>query len=84
MRAIAPWLLALAALPRVEDPWPDTIGFELPIATAAAGSVLAGVVYSLANQEKRDRAIKLGGLSGFCIGSALYFVSLLVQVVSSL
>lgn len=84
MRAIAPWLLVLAVLPRVEDPWPDTIGVELPIATAAAGSVLAGVAYSLSAQEKRERAIRLGGLSGFCVGSALYFVSLLAQVVSSL
>jgi hypothetical protein len=84
MRAIAPWLLVLAVLPRVEDPWPNTIGVELPIATAAAGSVLAGVAYSLATREKRERAIKIGGLSGFCVGGALYFVSLLVQVVSNL
>ena len=84
MRTIAPWLLALAFLPRVEDPWPDTIGVELPIVTAAAGSVLAGVAFPLAPREKRERAIKLGGLFGFYVGSALYLVSLLTQVVSSL
>jgi hypothetical protein len=83
MRAVAPWLLAIAVLPRVEDPWPDTIGVELPFATAAAGSVLAGVAYSLATREKRERAIKWGGLSGFCVGSVLYCVALLVQVASS-
>jgi hypothetical protein len=84
MRATIPWLLVLAVLPRVEDPWPDAIGVELPFATAAAGSILAGVAYSLAIREKRERAIKLGGLVGFCVGSAFFFVSLLAQVISSL
>jgi hypothetical protein len=84
MRAIIPWLVVLAILPRVEDPWPETIGVELPFATAAAGSILAGVAYSLASQEKWERAIKLGGLFGFCIGSVLFFVSLPAQVVSGL
>jgi hypothetical protein len=84
MRAIVPWLLVLTVLPRVEDPWPDSIGVDLPIGTAAAGSVLAGLAYSLATREKRERAIKLGGLCGFCAGSALYVVSLLAQVLCSL
>ncbi|HEX3173226.1 MAG TPA: hypothetical protein VHQ43_03285 [Solirubrobacterales bacterium] len=82
MRATIPWLIVLAVLPRVEDPWPDKIGVELPFATAAIGSVLAGVAFSLTTQEKRERAIKLGGLFGFCAGSAFFVVSLLVQLVS--
>jgi len=81
---MVPWLLVLAVLPRVEDPWPDTIDLGLPFHMAAAGCVLAGVVCFLAAEEKRERAIKLGGFFGFSLGSVLYFVSLLVQVACSL
>lgn len=81
MRAIALWLLVLAVFPRVDDPWPDTIDLEFPFAMAAAGAVFAGVVCFLAGEEKRERAIKLGGLVGFSGGSAFYVISLLAQVV---
>ena len=84
MRAIAPWLLALAVLPRVEDPWPEAIGLELPFFTATAGSVLAAVGSSLAKLEQQERVIKLGGLDGFCLGGSFYCVALLIQVFSSL
>ena len=84
MRAIAPWLLVLAVLPRVEDPWPDTIGLELPLVTATAGGVLAAVVSSLAKWDKQERAITLGGLVGFYLGSTFYVIALLVQVASGL
>jgi hypothetical protein len=73
--------LGLAAIvPRVEDPWPDTVGVDLPLTLAAAGAALGGVARSLAAREKQERAIKVGGLIGFCAGLALYFVALLVQV----
>lgn len=84
MRAIAPWLLVLAILPRVEDPWPETIGLELPFFMATAGSVLAAVGSSLVKLERQERAIKLGGVFGFCLGGIFYCVALLIQVVSSL
>ena len=75
--------LALAAIvPRVEDPWPDTIGTELPFALATAGGILAGVVCSFIAREKREQMIKLGMFFGFCSGVGLYFVALLVQVIS--
>jgi hypothetical protein len=75
--------LALAAIvPRVEDPWPDTIGTELPFAFAAAGGTLAGMVCSFAAREKWEWAIKIGALLGFCIGVAFYCVALVVQVAS--
>lgn len=83
MRAIVPWLLVLAVLPRVDDPWPDTIDLEFPFAMAAAGGVFAGVVCFLAGEEKRERAIKLGGLVGFSVGGVLYCISLLAQVIFS-
>jgi len=84
VRAIVPWLLVLALLPRVEDPWPETIDLGFPFAMAAAGCVLAGAVFFLAAEKKRERAIKLGGFLGFSLGSVFYFASLLIQVMSSL
>lgn len=59
-------------------------GADLPFTLAAAGGVLGGVGYSLAGREKQERAIKLGGLVGFCLGSGLYGVALLAQVISEL
>lgn len=84
MRAIAPWLLILAVLPRVEDPWPDTIGVGLPFTTATAGAILASVAYVNATQERRDRAIGQGGFWGFFAGILLYVVSWIVQISSEL
>lgn len=84
MRAIIPWLLVLAVLPRVEDPWPDTIGLGLPVMTATAGTVLAGVAFTKATQERRDGALRWGLFLGFLVGAVLYLVALLAQVVSRL
>jgi len=84
MRPIAPCPVILAILPRVEDPWPDTIGIQLPFTAAAAGGVLAAAASALGSPEKQERAIKLGGLVGFTLGSVFYCLALLVQVASSL
>lgn len=84
MRSIAPWLLVLAVLPRVEDPWPDAVGLEFPFAMATGGVVLAGAVFSVVAREKRERAIELGGACGFLIGSLFYLVVLAAQLISAL
>lgn len=84
MRTIAPWLLVLALLPRVDDPWPNSIGIDLPLTMAGGGSVFAGVIFSLAAREKWERAARLGGLAGFCVGALLYCLALVNQVVSNL
>jgi hypothetical protein len=84
MRAIVPWLLILAVLPKVSDPWPSSIGIDLPLTMAGGGGVFAGVVYSLAAHEKREHAVKLGGLAGFCLGALLYCIALLNQIASHL
>jgi hypothetical protein len=84
MRAIAPWLLLLAVLPRVEDPWPEAISLNLPFVTATAGAVFAGVICFGASRDKRERAALLGGFLGFVAGLVLYVVSLVAQVASSL
>jgi hypothetical protein len=81
---VVPWLLVPAVLPRVEDPWPDTIGLDLPFALATTAVVLAGVVFSLVAHEKRDRAVTLAAAWGFLLGVLFYVVALVAQLVSSL
>jgi hypothetical protein len=82
--ALVLWLLEGSFFPRVENPWPHTIGLGFPVATGGAGGVLAGLAFANAKSEKRDLAIKWGGVIGFLAGSLLYGVSLPAQVVSNL
>jgi hypothetical protein len=82
MRTLVPWLLVIAVLPRVENPWPDTIGLGLPVMTAIAGMVLAGVAFTKAARERRDDAQRWGLFLGFLMGAVFYFVALMTQVVS--
>jgi hypothetical protein len=77
--------LALAFLlasffPRVENPWPETIGLGLPVALAGAGGVLATVLFADTSQSRRDRQVRRFGLLGFYLGVASYFISLVIQV----
>jgi hypothetical protein len=67
-------------LPEVEDPIPDKIGITFPFGFAGACAVLAGFLY-LNSPTKRERAVGVGGLIGFCLGWAFYLMSLLVQLV---
>jgi hypothetical protein len=83
MLSISPEILFGSILPRVEDPLPDTIGLGFPFACAGAGGVLAGVVFSSSSAERRDRAMSRGGLVGFQIGAAVYFLALATQLVFS-
>lgn len=80
MLGIAPELFVGSILPRVEDPLPDTIGLGFPFALAGAGGVLASVIYADANEDRRDRAIRSGGIAGFWVGAGIYLISLLAQV----
>jgi hypothetical protein len=81
---MVPWLLVLAVLPRVEDPWPDTIDLELPFALGAAGGALMGAIYFPRCRERREHAMKAGFVVGFLLGSAFYVVSLAAQLISGL
>jgi lipopolysaccharide export LptBFGC system permease protein LptF len=81
---MAPWLLALAVLPRVEDPWPDTISFWLPVSTAGLGMTLAAVLFVRSPRERREDATRLGIFWGFVVGLLFYVIALAAQVISSL
>lgn len=78
-------LVALVAglLPRVEDPWPESIGLGFPFSSAGAFGVLAGVVFFRDPPARRDRAIAIGALLGFCSGAVLYIASLITQLCSN-
>jgi len=71
-----------AVLPRVQNPWPESIGLGFPFALAGASGVLMGVLLSEAPSAKRDRAIRIGGLWGFRIGALFYSACVVVQVLS--
>ena len=73
--------LLASFFPRVEDPWPDTIGLEFPFAFAGASGMLVGICYAGSPPLKRERAINRGGRIGFYFGWGFYLFSLLVQVI---
>jgi len=67
MLAVGQSLVLALLLPRVENPWPETIGIGLPFAIAGAGGVLAGALYvgdSKAGHD-RDSARRNLGLSAW-------------------
>lgn len=68
--------------PEVEDPIPERIGLESLIALAGAGGLMGGILSFGAPPRKRERAVSLGGLLGFCAGLGIYALSLVVQVIS--
>jgi hypothetical protein len=71
-------------LPEVENPIPDRVGFEHVFALAGALGLLGGMWRFGSPPAERERAVRWGGLIGFCIGVAVYCVLLLVQVLSDL
>jgi hypothetical protein len=73
-------VMANLTLPRVDDPWPDSIGLGFPFAIGGAAGVLASLVAADTSQAERDRAIRLGNLWGFRLGAGFYLLSLIFQV----
>jgi hypothetical protein len=78
--AIGLWLLNDSFLPRVEDPWPETVGLDLPFMLSGASAALAAIVYFEAPSAKRSRAVRKSSLIGFCIGALIYVISLVNTV----
>jgi len=73
-------LLVISLLPRVEDPWPSTIGIEFPFTCSSACGIAVAVLFADSPAARRDRAIRRGGVFGFYGGALLYLLSLAVQL----
>jgi hypothetical protein len=71
-------------LPEVEDPIPERIGLEDVVTVAGAGGVLGGIVGVCCSPKSKERAISVGSVIGFCIGTGFYAIALVIQVASSL
>lgn len=69
-------------LPRVEDPFPDTIGLGAIFSTAGAGGVLLLVLASIvgASEGQRDVWTRRGVVLGFAAGAFFYLLALVNQV----
>jgi len=78
-----PGLPINALLPRVEDPIPDAIGLGTIFSAAGAGGVLLLVLASLVGlpDRQRDAWGRRGMVGGFLVGSLLYVVALVAQLV---
>lgn len=73
-------LLLASVFPRVEDPWPDTIGIELPFALAGFGGAAVSLFSAETSEAARDRAVRGGGLLGFQLGAVFYVLALVNQL----
>lgn len=74
-------LLGAGVLPRVDNPWPESIGLDFPFTMAGAAGVVAALVPSARTAEQRERDIVLFGRGAFAISAVFYAVSLAVQLV---
>lgn len=84
MVSIGLWLVFASVFPRVEDPWPASIGVGFPFAVAGALGSLADLVYADSSPAQQDRASRKGGVYGFRLGLLIYIASLLVQLLSEI
>jgi hypothetical protein len=71
-----------AVLPRVEDPFPDTIGVGVIFSIAGAGGVVGFVAGSMlgASDVEPDLWTRRGVSFGFTVGTIFYAAALVVQV----
>lgn len=69
-----------SVFPRVEDPWPDTIGIEFPFALAGAGGAAVSLFSTQLSEAARNRAIRGGNLLGFRLGAVFYMLALVNQL----
>jgi hypothetical protein len=68
------------AFPQVENPWPKSVGLDLPLTLAGGGAVFAGVLFAGSSAERRERAVTVGGVLGFIAGMGFYLLSLVAEV----
>jgi hypothetical protein len=73
----------IAALPRVENPLPESVGLDLPFSAAGIGGVLGNVFAAGRSPEEQARVIALVGLWFFRLGVLGYSFLLVNQLLSS-
>lgn len=66
----------------VEDPIPDRIGLYDLFSLAGAGAFLGSLLGMGKPAAKQEKAIRMGGVAGFCFGVTVYALALLVQLLS--
>jgi len=71
-----------ALLPRVEDPFPNTIGVGVIFSMAGAGGVISLVAGSMlgASDAKMDLWARRGVVFGFAGGAIFYLAALIGQL----
>ena len=72
----------IASLPRVEDPWPESVGLDLPFSAAGVGGVLGNVVAAGRTPEERARVTGVCGLWFFRLGALAYLLLAVNQILS--
>lgn len=74
------WMLSIGALPRAENPIPDTIG--VGVLFSLAGAVLAVVVGSIfgISDSRQNQWARVGVSFGFALGALLYGTALIGQL----
>jgi hypothetical protein len=77
-----PGLTLNVFLPRVEDPIPNTIGLGAIFSAAGAGGILLFVLASFVGlpDARRDAWGRRGMVGGFVVGTLLYMVALVAQL----
>jgi hypothetical protein len=77
------FLHLIATLPRVEDPWPRTVGIGFPFSAAGAGGVLGNVFWARHSVAERNQATSTGGFWGFWAGAVFYLALFANQLLSA-
>jgi hypothetical protein len=80
MIVVDPIHILASILPHVRDPWPASIGLELPFALAGAGDVAGGALFIDAPPEERNRIAHGTAVRCFLGGSGFYLLALVNQL----
>jgi hypothetical protein len=73
----------IAALPRVENPLPESVGLDLPFSAAGIGGLIGNVYAAGRTPEEQAKIIALVGLWFFRLGVLGYLFLLANQLLSS-
>ena len=81
--ALHPLLDLITALPRVEDPWPASVGLDMPFSAAGFGGVLGSVIAADRSPDEQARAMSRWGRRFFWLGALSYLFLFVNQLLST-